>query len=505
MRRRWLVGLPLLLAAAAPLGALNKYVAVGDSITAGSSWPASCKICPVVFDCTGGCAASGAGRESCGHARRLQSWLGAGNDVINEGIGGEDTAGALSLFTSGKLDPHCGSPGDCIAVILMHGTNDMGGSISPESARDNLSAMIDIAKGRKIDVLLMSIVRRVYDPTNSKWASYRDLTQALAGAKNLQFVDPWTPLCPNTACYDANYWVPASQCTSTGDTSLGHLDSDGYDVLTDSIKPAFPASVPAAPSATSPMGNVTDSTPDFVWPSVATARWYQLEVDASTTWWEGAAICSGGTCTANPAVTLAQGPHSWRVRGRNLRGLGAYSATKSFDVVPVPPPAPTPTGPTGVLFESAPRYEWQAAPGATEYDLEVRDSGNNLDAQATALAASSVCSGGSCSYTEGTVLAPDDYTLKVRGRNAGGEGPLSSGLDFTIIACADDTPMNLGDLEPSPVVAPPKEVVYCGALSAAATAPYTVESSGDLTVHTRDGFTAFNGFTVKGALSLKSP
>ncbi len=618
---RFAAALALALTAVAPLAAVNKYVAVGDSITAGSSWPASCGICPVVFDCTGGCAGSAVGRENCGHVRRLESWLGAGNNVINEGVGGEDTSEALADFLN-KLDPDCGSPGDCIAVLLMHGTNDMGGAVSPETAKANLSAMIDIAKGRKIDVLLMTIVRQVYDWDDPKWSSYRDKILALATAKNLQSVDPYAPLCnDNYACYNRNYWVdmppaqsgptdctPPGQGDTNGNGAVGHLDPDGYDILTDKIKLAFPAAVPAAPAGATPTGDIAATAPNFVWSAVAGARWYQLEVDGSTTWWEGAAVCSGGTCTANPGVALPQGSHSWRVKGRNLRGLGAFSAAKNFviwgtpetpvgssptgtfgdsdpmnppfgwepyswskpanatdyDLVvsnaggPVlqqsftsaicpgstcnaspsaglpmgsytwtvqarnpavagaasaplafeivgPPGAPTPTRPTGVLFEMAPRYEWLEAPGATEYDLEVRDAGTNVDAQAVALSAASVCSAGRCSHVEGTVLAPDDYTLKVRGRNGAGEGPLSSpGADFTIIPCTDSSQKDLADYQPSPVMT--TEIVeHCGWLTGAAWASYTIEATGNLTVHTRDGFVAHNGFTVAGQLSVNSP
>ncbi len=631
MKRHLLLGMLLTLAAGSPLAAANRWLVYGDSISAGTSWPANCGICPVIFDCTGGCDHNTqATRDQCGHARRLDTWLGGGtaNYVKNEGVGGEDTAQGLIRFPTEMNNNCAGSPGECIAVLLMHGTNDMAATmppVSPESARDNLSAMIDVAKGRNVDVLLMSIVRKVYDMNNTKWLAYRNLILELASTKNLQSVDPYTPLCnDNWACYNRNYWVDQANsvpqgptdCTDPGegDNNLGHLDPDGYDVLTNLIKAAFPASAPASPAPTSPMGDIGNTTPDFVWPDVATGRWYELKVDGSpsTTWWEGAAVCTGGICTVNPGTTLSLGSHTWQVRGRNLRGLGAWSALKNFVIWATPgtpvgsspigtyhdpdPPTPpsswepytwsmpanasvydltvsnsggpvlqqsftssvcagstcsaspgvglaqgsyswtvrarnpgatgaasaprafgvvgppgtaTPVGPTGELFEMAPRYEWLEAPGATEYDLEVKDSGGNVDFQANGLLASSVCSGGGCSYV-GTVLSdPDGYTFNVRGRNAAGAGPLSSpGVDFTIIECVDDTPRDLHELQPSPIVNPPKEVVYCGALSAPVSmSTYTVEPSGDLTIHTRDGFTAFDGFSVNsgGKLTIRSP
>lgn len=506
------VGRALLLGAAllflAGSASAQKHIAIGDSITAGSSWPATCGICPVVFDCTGSCDATGSGRENCGYVRRLDAWLGAGDQVLNKGLGAESTAEALSR-TDTVLDNNCGSPGACTNVILMHGTNDMDGSVSPESARANLAAMIAKAKSRNIDTLLMSIIRKAYDKDNTKWSSYRDLTLGLAASEDLQSVDPYGPLCDSFTCYNENYWVDRveSQCTDPGegDPDLGHLDPDGYDILTDRIQDVFPNNTPSAPGATSPSGAIADTTPDFVWTEVGSARWYELEVDGSTTWWEEAKHCNGSTCTVSTGVTYGEGAHSWRVRGRNLRGRGTWTADEDFSVGAEPGP-PTPIAPTGEFFEVAPEYEWLEVEGATEYDLEVRDAGNNLDAEATNLLASTVCSNGVCSHVEGTVLTgDDDYTLKVRGRNGIGEGPLSSpGLDFSVVDCADASAMEVEDFVSSPVNGA-EEIVHCGELSVAASSSFTVGATGDLTVHTRDGFAAHDGFTVEGSLTVKNP
>jgi lysophospholipase L1-like esterase len=604
-------------AAAAPAAAATEFVAVGDSITAGTSWPASCNICPVTFDCSGGCSPdTSVTREKCGHTRRLDdwidTWLGAGDHVINRGVGGEKTAAAVGRLP-GVLDDKCGTPGNCNAVILMHGTNDMSASnISPESARDNLGLMIAEARSRNIDTLLMTIIRKGLAPNNTKWETYKDLTLALATAENLQSVNPWLPLCPTTSCYNANYWLANKPpCNDpNGNPDPGHLDPDGYDVLTDLIKDEFPAAAPLAPATTTPAGDLTDTQPDFVWDEAATARWYELEVDGATTWWEAAVHCTGGVCTVDPGVVLAQAAHSWRVRGRNLRGMGAWSADTSFTVWGVPgtptpsspaglfidampttapfgwepytwsqdaeatdydlvvadgggavltrsfdasicngsdclaspdeglgagdyswtvqarnpgasglesaalgfeiydqvPGVPVPTAPTGDHFEPfAPLYQWLPDPYATEYDLEVRDSGDNLDASAAGLLASAVCTGGLCSHQGAALPDPDDYTLKVRGRNVVGDSAFSSpGADFTLLACADPSTQDLEALQPSPVTTT-EAVTHCGPVTAGTPAAYTIEATGTLTLHTRDGFRADDGFTVKGELTVRSP
>lgn len=605
--------------AAGAAEAINKWIGIGDSIMTGSTWPCEGNnpedppICPAVFDCSGDCAVSPTPkRDQCGIVRRLDVFLGGGaaNYVRNEGVGGQRTGEALTRFPL-EMDENCpGSPGECIAIILMHGTNDMFATISPETATANLQAIITQAKARNIDVLLMTVIRKINQPTNTKWSSYRNLVLALAASENVPSVDPWTPLCPDAACYNANYWV-AGSCGGPGEFDVGHPDPDGYNVMGNLVTAAFPATVPGIPATTSPAGDILDTTPDFVWPELAGARWYALEVDAGTaTWWEAAEHCAAGTCTANPGVALAKGAHSWRVRGRNLRGLSTWSAATAFEIWGVPgatapsdpqgtfydatplvapfgwepfewsaateatdydlvvkngggvvymdsftssacagstcsgspgqgladgaytwtvqarnpatsgpvsaplafeivssaPGAVTPTAPTGEFFAPlAPLYTWLPAPKATEYDLEVKDSQGIPRAGVNGLQASTACVGAQCSVQGGSLTIPEVYTLKLRGRNQIGDGPWSSpGAVFTLLACSDPSAKNLAQLEPSPVTTT-KTVKYCGPVSAAMTAPYTIESTGDLTLHTGGGFTAYDGFTVAGALTVKSP
>ena len=438
MRRVLLLAAVLGIAALGrPLSSATEFIAVGDSITAGSSFPTG--ITPaVIFDCTGGCAATSSGRENCGHARRIDDWIdgwmGAGNHVKNLGLGGEKTAGAVNRLPN--IVAECGSPGDCNAMILMHGTNDMETNVSPETAAANLGFMIDEFKSRSIDTLLMSIIRD-FNPNAAKWSNYHGLVVALAAAEDLQLVDTHATLCPTATCRNANYFLMGKPpCDTSLDLNVAHLDPDGYDVLTGLIQAGFPALAPAAPAPTSPAGDITEAMPEFVWPEVAAARWYELDVDTGVTWWEAAAHCTGGTCSVDPGVGLAKGAHSWRVRGRNLRGMGAWSADTPFDVWGVPG-TPTPSAPEGLFIEADvinPPFEWEPYawsedPEATDYNLVVSEGGG---AVLTPSFTSSICSGSVCTVSPGLSLAAGSYTWTVQARNPGAAGPASAPMAFQI-------------------------------------------------------------------------
>ncbi len=135
----------------------------------------------------------------------------------------------------------------------------------------------------------------------------------------------------------------------------------------------------------------------------------------------------------------------------------------------------------------------------------MKDGGGNVDWSVAGLLGSAVCAGGLCSY-QGAVLAdPDDYTLEVLGRNVVGDGAFSSpGVDFTLLACADPSTRDLETLQPSPVTTT-ETVTHCGPVTAGTPAAYSIDATGILTVHTRDGFRADDGFTVRGQLTVRSP
>ncbi len=122
----------LLVAAAGPAYASGpEIVALGDSLTAGYG------LAP-----------------DEGFVPQLQQWLdahGAEATVINAGVSGDTTAGALARI-DWALTP------DAKAMIVTLGGNDLLRGLAPEEARANLDAILAKADDDRIPVLLVPMV-----------------------------------------------------------------------------------------------------------------------------------------------------------------------------------------------------------------------------------------------------------------------------------------------------------------------------------------------------------
>ncbi|HUP42447.1 MAG TPA: GDSL-type esterase/lipase family protein, partial [Thermoanaerobaculia bacterium] len=109
--------LALSVPAASPAAAQTKYIAFGDSITnPGGDFDDPSRPCP----------------EECGYPPRLEDLLqeaGIEAEVVNAGLGGEDTAQGLS-----RLDGVLAQEGGDV-LLLMEGTNDISRGLSPETIR----------------------------------------------------------------------------------------------------------------------------------------------------------------------------------------------------------------------------------------------------------------------------------------------------------------------------------------------------------------------------------
>ena len=100
----------------------------------------------------------------------------------------------------------------------------------------------------------------------------------------------------------------------------------------------FRVTVPSAPQAVAP-NSPSPSLPTYRWQPAAGATSYVLRVDSE--WPEvgmvlyqrysaASAVCSGTQCAVTPALTLLDGPYTWRVLAGNAAGDGPFSSPMRF-------------------------------------------------------------------------------------------------------------------------------------------------------------------------------
>lgn len=167
--------LPALLALLAVLlapgdaSAQTRYLAFGDSITFGV----------------------GDEEELGGYPPRLEAELarrGAEAVVESHGVPGETTAEGLS-----RIDGVLEEGGD--VLLLMEGTNDVGGRISPETIRFNLAEMAARAADRGIETVHLTVVPRQpsagFDGSNIVTARLAGEVRRLAWETGRRLADPF--------------------------------------------------------------------------------------------------------------------------------------------------------------------------------------------------------------------------------------------------------------------------------------------------------------------------
>lgn len=195
------LALPGTLAAQAPL----RFVAFGDSITEG------------VGDTLVG--------ENAGYPKRLENRLRAagyaGAVVANEGVAGEATAEAVS-----RIDDALAEGADFL--LLMEGTNDLSGRVSPESVRFNLNAIALYAEARGTRVVHASVIPRIptapVDATNQQTQLLRTQIFELAAAKRRDTADAFGLFWAFPDYATRYYFVDATD-------PVGHPNAAGYDLL----------------------------------------------------------------------------------------------------------------------------------------------------------------------------------------------------------------------------------------------------------------------------------
>ncbi len=200
---------------------------------------------------------------------------------------------------------------------------------------------------------------------------------------------------------------------------------------------------PTTVTPLSPIDNIgANSTPTFTWQAIPNATNYKLWVKESSSgvvnqvWYTpNETNCANGelTCSITPVSPINNGTHFWKVRARNIVGLGPWSERLTF-FIGSPPSATTLISPSGSITSSTPTYFWNAVPNTVFYQMKVRDSSNTVVTNLQFTAIQAGCGNGEavCNVTPSVSLSNDNYRWIVKTKNEAGHGPWSDQLEFDI-------------------------------------------------------------------------
>ena len=210
MKRRELATVLLVLVLAPALAMAQtpqkKYLAFGDSITAG-----------VGDDTT---------RTRLGYPPRLESLfqtVGVTTTVLNFGVGGEKTPEGIARIDSVLSQ---GVAGD--VLLLMEGTNDISKDISLETTIFNLDVMSHRAELLSLGAIQATVIPREpdakVDPDNVLTDQLNGRIRNLAGVRVRRLADPNTVYTGTPNLFGGFY-------NKDPDDHVGHPNAAGYDIL----------------------------------------------------------------------------------------------------------------------------------------------------------------------------------------------------------------------------------------------------------------------------------
>jgi len=220
----------------------------------------------------------------------------------------------------------------------------------------------------------------------------------------------WSPGCAAGSAGFAGYYGGGGGGGGQGYTTDGQPSNGLPGLIVITYSPIPPPGTSGIPTYSS----ITSTGMTVNWSAATGATSYKVErcSGANCT---PAQITSGvvGTSYADSGLTAGTS-YTYRVRGTNGAGDGAYSATSTQVTLPGTPGTPTFSGVTG----NSMTVSWTASSGATSYKIE-RCTG-------TSCTPTQIASGVTAtSYLDSGLSASTVYTYRIRATDAGGDSGYS--------------------------------------------------------------------------------
>lgn len=418
--------------------AVFQVVGFGDSIMNGQG-----------FDTGAGTPCKQTNADTCGFIGRLprSKYYNCASSMCsfaNRGKPSETTLAGLTRLTQVLSE----RPWDL--VILMEGTNDINTGVSVATVQFNLAQMAARAKARNAGTAQSSIIwfqanfnKSGIVPRNQAARNLRGGIASQAATERRCFVDSWLKLCPEgtqqASCFNKNYW-------QGGQDPVGHPNTAGYNILADEFfRVLGSAGLPGAAEIVSPAGKACGKNTAIEWrketvAGTACGNWFQVQVDGSggnryDEWLQEGDVCTGSDCRVTIPGGLPGGTFSTRIRTRNTRGYGPWTANESFTIVLGAPKRIVKTfGPKGDFFIQGgleAELEWKPVSNTAGYQIEITEArrGIILDTVVTGV---DECEGNRCIYAVENPLPTGEYTWRVQAQNVCG-GTWTDRTAFTVI------------------------------------------------------------------------
>ena len=211
---------------------------------------------------------------------------------------------------------------------------------------------------------------------------------------------------------------------------------------------------------------ITVGTTTFKWTAVDGVSGYEVAINRPDggvydTFVLGTDGCADDVCQYKLPYKLdvEYGSWSWKVRGVLGDSVGDWSSAATFNYAQLDVLDPNGPGDAAVVSTSTPTFTWSASTqNVFRYDLEIWRLDGTF-AAAKSLAASAVCSDGTCTWTADAALSDGVYTWHVLGKKFPNNSGWSASAVFTVDTAGGAsgwTGLDAGDAFSAPATKYPK-------------------------------------------------